>query len=322
MNDWGKIGEAMQVYFPSKLVKHWRKQMLIHLKKKPWRATLLLLPAIIFLGLFVFWPTIYTLYLSFFDWNMLAPKKNFVGLENYVEILTDAKTYKVLMNTFLYIVILLILNLVVPYIFAYVLHMVVRRFKDLFKTAFFLPSFISLVVGSILATFILNPVSGPVAILARYIGLSIPNWTQTQGLVIVGISLITTWKVFGYNFITLYAAISGISSEVIEAAKLDQIPSWRILKDIVIPMSSSTGIYILIMTIVTGLQYVYTPVKVVTQGGPDSASSNLIYESYHQAFNVFSTGSSAAFSILTLCLFVLLLLLQFWFVERGVHYEN
>ncbi len=98
----------------------------------------------------------------------------------------------------------------------------------------------------------------------------------------------------------LYATISGISSEVIEAAKLDNIPSWRILKDIIIPMSSSTGIYILIMTIVTGLQYVYTPVKVVTQGGPDSGSSNLIYESYHQAFNVFSTGTSAAFSILTL----------------------
>ena len=55
---------------------------------------------------------------------MLAPKKNFVGLDNYVEILTDAKTYKVLMNTFLYIVILLILNLVIPYIFAFVLHLV------------------------------------------------------------------------------------------------------------------------------------------------------------------------------------------------------
>ncbi len=296
--------------------------MLIHFKKMPWRATLLLLPAIVFLGLFVFWPMIYTLYLSFFDWNMLAPKKNFVGLENYIAILTDANTYKVLKNTFLYIVILLILNLVVPYIFAFVLHLVIRKFKNLFKTGFFLPSFISLVVGSILATFILNPVSGPVAIVAHYIGLTIPNWTQTQGLVIVGISLIVTWKVFGYNFIMLYAAISGISSEVIEAAKLDNIPSWRILKDIVIPMSSSTGIYILIMTVVTGLQYVYTPVKVVTQGGPDSGSSNLIYQSYHQAFNVFSTGTSAAFSILTLLLFVLLLILQFWFVERGVHYEN
>jgi sn-glycerol 3-phosphate transport system permease protein len=296
--------------------------MLIHKKKMSWGAMLLILPSIIFLGLFVLWPMIYTLYLSFFDWNMIAPKKNFVGLENYIAVLTDSNTYTVLMNTFLYIVILLILNLVVPYIFAFVLHLVIRKSKDLFKTAFFLPSFISLVVGSILATFILNPVSGPVAILARHIGLTIPNWTQTQGLVIFGISLIVTWKVFGYNFIMLYAAISGISSEVIEAAKLDNIPSWRILKDLVIPMSSSTGIYILIMTIVTGLQYVYTPVRVVTQGGPGSGSSNLIYESYHQAFNVFSTGTSAAFSILTLILFVLLLLLQFWFVERGVHYEN
>ncbi len=121
--------KLLRFYFPSILDKHWRKQMLIHLKKMQWRATLLLLPAIVFLGLFVIWPTIYTLYLSFFDWNMLAPKKNFVGLENYIAILTDAKTYKVLMNTFLYIVILLILKLVVPYIFAFVLHLVVRKFK-------------------------------------------------------------------------------------------------------------------------------------------------------------------------------------------------
>ncbi|WP_416825221.1 carbohydrate ABC transporter permease [Ectobacillus polymachus] len=296
--------------------------MLVNFKKIQWKTILLLTPAIVILSLFVLWPTLYTLYLSFFDWNMIAPTKSFVGLANYTSVLTDPITYKILVNTFWYIVILLILNFVVPYIFAFVLHLLIRNFKNFFKSAFFLPSFISLVVGSILATWILNPISGPVARIAQSIGLSIPNWSQTQGLVIVVISFVVTWKVFGYNFITLYAAISGISNEVIEAAKIDNIPSWRILKDIVMPMSGSTGVYILIMTIVTGLQYVYSPVKVMTQGGPDSGSSNLIYQSYHQAFEIYSTGTSAAFSMLTLCLFVLLLFLEFWFVERGVHYEN
>jgi sn-glycerol 3-phosphate transport system permease protein len=296
--------------------------MFINLMKLHWKTILLLSPAIVILCLFVLWPTIYTLYLSFFDWNMVAPAKTFVGFANYTDVLSDPNTYKVLMNTFWYIVILLILNFVVPYTFAFVLHLLIRNFKNFFKTAFFLPSFISLVVGSILATWILNPISGPAARIAQSIGLAMPNWSQTQGLVIVVICFITTWKVFGYNFITLYAAISGISNEVIEVAKLDQIPSWRILKDIVMPLSSSTGVYVLIMTIVTGLQYVYSPVKVITQGGPDSGSSNLIYQSFHQAFDVYSTGTSAAISMLTLCLFVLLLLLEFWFVERGVHYEN
>lgn len=296
--------------------------MYSHLQKIQWKTILLLSPALVIFGLFVLWPTLYTFYLSFFEWNMIAPTKEFVGLANYVEVLTDATTYKVLLNTFWYIVVLLMLNFVVPYIFAFALHLLVRKFKNFFKAAFFLPSFISLVVGSILTTWILNPISGPVAQVAKYVGLSIPNWSQTEGLVIFIICLITSWKVFGYNFITLYASISGISSEVIEAAKLDNIPSWRILKDIVVPMSSATGVYILIMTIVTGLQYVYTPVKVITQGGPDSASSNLIYQSYHHAFDVYSTGTSAALSMLTLLLFVLLLVLEFRFVERGVHYEN
>lgn len=292
------------------------------LNRENWIAYGLLAPSIVAFSLFMFWPFLYTIYLSFFNWNMISPTKEFVGLANYVEILTDATTYKVLGNTLLYIVVLVALNCTIPYVFAFVLDQVITRLKAFYKGAIFLPSFISLVVGSILFTWILNPVSGPLAIVFDWVGLSVPNWSKQDGWVILVLSLITSWKIFGYNYILLFASISGISRELIEAAKLDNVPMWKIFFTIVIPMSSSTGIYVLILTIVQGLQYVFTPIKVITQGGPNYASSNAIYHAYHEAFVLYRTGHSAALSIITMLIFLILLLLEFKYVERGIYYEN
>ena len=87
-------------------------------------------------------------------------------------------------------------------------------------------------------------------------------------------------------------------------------------------MSSATGVYILIMTIVQGLQYVFTPIKVITQGGPDNASSNIIYSVYQEGFVLYRTGYASAFAIAAMVLFVALLVLEFRYVEKGVYYEN
>ncbi|WP_156290564.1 carbohydrate ABC transporter permease [Oceanobacillus salinisoli] len=294
----------------------------LHLNRENAIGYGLLIPSIIIFAVFTFWPFLYTVYLSFFDWNMISPEKEFVGIRNYMEVLGDPRTYQIFGNTFLYIVILLAINCVVPYIFAFVIDIVLKRWNGFYKSALFLPAFISLVVGSILFTWILNPVSGPLAIVFGWIGLEIPNWTKSEGWVILVLSLITSWKVFGYNFILLYASINGISREIIESARLDNVPLWRIFFQIILPMSSATGIYVFILTIVQSLQYVFTPVKVVTQGGPDYASSNLIYHAYHEAFVVYRTGHSATLSIITMALFLILLFLYFKFVDRGIYYEN
>lgn len=283
---------------------------------------LLILPSIIAFALFMFWPLIRTVYLSFFSWNMVKPTKTFVGLSNYIEIFNDPLTYKIMGNTFLYIIILLLINFVAPYILSFILSVVITKAKGFYKSVIFLPSVISLVVGSILYLWILNPISGPAAVIANWLGITLPIWTKTDGLVIVILSLITSWKIFGYNFIVVLAGVSGVSSEVIEAAKLDNIPMHKIFIDIIIPMSSATGIYVLIMTIVQGLQYVFTPIKVITQGGPNYASSNAIYNVYQEAFVLYKTGTASAFAIITMALFVVLLILEFKYVEKGVHYEN
>lgn len=291
-------------------------------KKQTVLGYVFLIPSLIIFAVFMFYPVLYTIYLSFFEWNMVKPVKKFVGLANYINVLKDLNTWKIFGNTLWYIVILLVMNFVMSYILSFILTFVVKKFHNFYKAVFFLPSVISLVVGSILYTWILNPISGPVAIIAKFFGLSLPFWSKTEGWVIAVLCIITTWKSFGYNFINILAGVSGVSTEVIEAARLDNVPMWKIFKDIVVPMSSATGIYVFITTIVQGLQYVFTPIKVITQGGPNYASSNMIYMSYHEAFTLYRTGTSSAVSVLTMILFVILLLLEFKFVEKGVYYEN
>ena len=251
-----------------------------------------LIPSLIVFAAFMFYPLAKTIYLSFFDWNMIKPVKKFVGLANYKLIFADPNTYK---NYW-------------KYRGLYsdpaggelhrAVHLILypvggdQKRKNFYKAVFSLPSVISLVVGSILYTWILNPISGPVAIIAKAFGITLPIWSKTEGWVIAVLSVITSWKVFGYNFIVILAGVSGVSTEVIEAARLDDVPNWKIFRDIVVPMSSATGIYVFIITIVQGLQYVFTPIKVVTQGGPNYASSNMIYQSYHEAFTCTAPASS------------------------------
>lgn len=281
-----------------------------------------IMPSLLAFGIFMFWPLFRTIYLSFFDWNLIKPVKKFVGFQNYIELLGDPMTYKIIGNTVFYILILLVINFAAPYVLSFILSVVIKKGRNFYKGVIFLPSVISLVVGSILYVWILNPITGPVAVIANFFGITMPIWSKTEGFVLIILSLITSWKIFGYNFIVVLSGVSGVSSEVIESAKIDHIPTHKIFTQIVLPMSSATGIYVFIITIVQGLQYIFTPIKVITQGGPNYASSNMIYHSYHEAFTLYRTGMSSAFSIMTMILFIFLLVLEFKFVEKGVYYEN
>lgn len=289
---------------------------------QPYLGYLYLLPALLIIGMFVLYPLIYTLYLSFFDWNMVAPTKNFVGLANYQKVLTDPVFHKVIGNTLLYTVIFILFSCVFPYVVAFLMDIVIQKGKEFYKPIFFVPAVISLVVASMVFTWILNPVSGPVAIILQSVGLKMPMWTNLDGWVISVIAGITAWKVFGYNFIVIYAAIVGIDREIIQSAKLDKVPTWKIFFRIVLPISSSTGIYLVIMTIVQGLQYVFTPIKIITKGGPNNGSANLIYYTYQKAFEMYKVGESSAISVVTLGMFLVILVLTFKFIEKGVYYEN
>ena len=281
-----------------------------------------MLPTMLVFAVFMFWPIIRTIELSFYDWNMVSPDKKFVGLGNYQEMLTDPTFRKVLCNTVWYILLFILIDFVLPYIISFVLSFVIKRGKAFYKTALFAPSLISLVVGAIIMSWILNPLAGPLATIVKSFGGDFPVWSQTSGLVIVVLCLITSWKIFGYNVIVLMAGVASVPMELIETAKLEKTPNWEIFLKIIVPMSSSTGIYTLLITLIWGLQWVFTPISVLTQGGPNNGSSNLVYAVYKEAFTVFQTGSASAMAVLAMLLFGLLLFLEIRFVEKGIYYEN
>lgn len=290
--------------------------------KKDNYMIILLVPAMSIFTVFVFWPILRTIYLSFFDWNMISRNKKFVMLDNYTGILTDPVIYKSLGNTFLYIIFLGIFNFILPYIFAYALALLISKLKSFYRAMIFFPSIISLVVASLIFLWLFNPMSGPISKVYEIFGIESPFWLKTNGLVILLVSIITAWKIFGYNLILLLAGILEVPTELIESAKIDKLSNFQIFIYIVLPMTSSTALYVSIMTVIYGLQQVFVPINVLTQGGPNNGSSNLVYSIYQYAFTFFQTGRASALAIITTLFFFILISLKIKILEKGVYYEN
>lgn len=292
------------------------------MEKNKWHAFLFLLPSIFFFVVFSYWPLLQNLYLSFFSWNMVSPNMTFVGIENYTAVLGSEELIKILANTVVFVAIMLVLNFVLPYLFSFMLGHLIERGKGFYRSTLFMPATLSLAVASILFLWIYNPLAGPLSIVLSWFDLESPRWFKENWLVIFAICTIIGWKVFGYNLIVMLAAMLAVPKEMIEAAKLENASNWQIFKQIIVPMTSSTAIYVFTITVVFGLQYVLVPVNMLTQGGPDQGSSNLVYIIYQYAFVFFQTGKSAAFAIITMICYIAFLLFRTKYLEKKVYYEN
>ncbi len=292
------------------------------MSKNSKEAFLYLLPAVVLFIVFFYWPLLQNIYLSFFSWNMVSPNMTFVGLENFTHILGSAELIKILINTVLFVVIMLILNFVLPYIYSFILGHLVHKWSAFYRSALFLPSTLSLAVASILFLWIYNPLAGPLNIVLGWFSMESPRWFKENYLVIFAICTTIGWKVFGYNLIVMLAAMVAVPKEMIEAAKLENASNWVIFKKIILPMTSSTAIYVFTITVVFGLQYVLVPVNMLTQGGPDQGSSNLVYIIYQYAFTFFQTGRSAAYAVITMVCYLIFLFVKNKYLEKKVYYEN
>ena len=292
------------------------------MSKNSFQAALYLLPASLLFLIFFYWPLLQNAYLSLFSWNMVSPNMKFVGAENFSVIFASPELWKILLNTVLFVVIMLVLNFVLPYIYSFILGHVVTRWSSFYRSALFLPSTLSLAVASILFLWIYNPLAGPLQIILSWFSLESPRWFKEDYLVIFAICTIIGWKVFGYNMIVMLAAMVAVPKELIEAAKLENASNWTIFRKIILPMTSSTAIYVFTITVVFGLQYVLVPVNMLTQGGPDQGSSNLVYIIYQYAFTFFQTGRSAAYAVITMVCYLLFLFVKNKFLEKKVYYEN
>ncbi len=283
---------------------------------------LFVLPALIGFAVFIYRPLIHTFVLSFHSWNMVSPVADFVGLANYREIFAGEIFYQSLWNTAVYGFWLVVLIILLPLVVAILLTKVSLKMRNIYRIVLFAPTVVSLGIASVIFVWIFNPIGGLLAAISEAIGLSPVAWTTSVARAKVPILIAVGWKAFGYNMLLLLAGIGGVPQEIQQAAVIDGAVGFKLWQHIILPLVAPTLVFIFVLTMAMAAEYVFTPIHVITGGGPQSATTNVVFEVYRQAFRWFRVGLSSTFSVVVFGIFCLFLYLQTTLSERLVSYEE
>lgn len=285
----------------------------------PWAFAV---PALVLLFTFTYYPLLSSFKLSFYDWNFVSPTKTLVGMHNYVRVLGSRDFWQATENTALYALGLIPLTVLLPLVVANVLANLRSRLTTFYKVAAFTPAIVSFAVASVLWLFILNPVNGLANLLLQRVGLPRSGWLSDPHWVIWGVLLISGWKTAGYNMVIYLAGLTGISKDVQEAALIDGTDGWTHFWRITWPLVSPSTYFVLLTTVLNATQNTLIPIQMLTDGGPNQASTNLIFLVYQYGFRFFDMGYAAAVAVITFLVFLGLTVLQQKLLERYVHYES
>ncbi|MEU4722249.1 sugar ABC transporter permease [Nonomuraea dietziae] len=268
--------------------------------------------------LFVFLPLALVFSYSLNEWNVLADTFSFVGADNYQRLLSDPNVPSVLAATGLFSVGLVVFNLSLALLLAVLLNQRLRG-TTVFRTLFFSPVVVSLVAWTIVWGFLLQNNGGINAIL-QVVGVEGPNWLRTGSWAMVSVIVVQVFKNVGLNMVLFLAALQGVPKELFEAARLDGASALTRFRRITLPMISPTVLLTSIITVAGSLQ-VFAQIAVLTQGGPGTSTTVLVYYLYQQAFQFHHFGYGATLSVLLFVIVLALTLLQWRMRRRWVFHE-
>ncbi|MCJ7666624.1 MAG: sugar ABC transporter permease [Actinobacteria bacterium] len=267
------------------------------------RSTVLLflLPAIVLLLIFLIYPIFRSIYYSLFDWKGFGPAVDFVGLGNFIRILTDKIFLKAIVNGLLIVVFSLIIQLPLALILAL---MVGRKLKGrgFFRTVFFMPYILSEVITAIMWILILNadPKRGFLnAVITLIPGVEAQAWLGNTSLVLPAILMVLTWKYFGFHMLLYMAGLQNIPVEAEEAALIDGANRYQTITHVTIPLLAGTIRTSVYLSILGSLQ-VFALVWIMTTGGPVNASELMSTYMYRFSFIRFELGYGSAVAIVML----------------------
>ena len=270
---------------------------------------LFLLPSMLLLLIFVLWPMLYSMVLSFYEWNPLKDNQ-FVGLANYRELLHDKLWWTSVWNTLYYIV----LNVPLIMILALGMAALVTRtkFSKLFRGIYFMPTMLSLVPTGIAWNYLLGTNNGAVNGLLNACGLGSVKWLTSGKIAMVSIVIVTAWRWAGYYMVMLVAGMLGISEQYYEAASLEGAGPWQKFWHITLPELKPVLVFIALMSIIGSFQE-FDLFYMITLGGPGTSTYVTGYYMYQTAFSSMKMGYASAMSVvLFVVIFVFTLLQNKW----------
>ncbi|TDC40100.1 sugar ABC transporter permease [Micromonospora sp. 15K316] len=269
--------------------------------------------------LFVLLPLVLVVWYSLHEWNVLAGTFDFVGADNYTALADDPNLGPVLRATGLFSVGLVVFNLALALLLAVLLNQKLRG-TTVFRTIFFSPVVVSLVAWTIVWGFLLQD-NGGVNGLLDTIGVDGPNWLRGEGSAMLSVIVVQVFKNVGLNMVLFLAAMQGVPAELYEAAEVDGASRMRQFWRITVPLISPTILLTSIITVVGSLQ-VFAQIAVLTQGGPGTSTTVLVYYLYQQAFQFHHFGYGATLSILLFGIVLALTVLQWQMRKRWVFHES
>ncbi len=278
---------------------------------------LFVLPSFAHLLLFFLIPLGFSLWLSFHDWRGLVTRDiPFVGLDNYRFMLEDTRWWRAVRNTLFYTFVSVPLGMVVSLAIAVVMNLRLRGVY-LFRAMFFLPVVTSWVAVSIVWLWVLDGNIGLLNYALGLIGIPGPRWLENPDTAMLALIIIATWKGAGFQMIIWLAGLQGVPSVLYEAAVVDGATRWQRFRFVTLPMLAPTTFFLLITGVIGSFQ-VFTPVFVMTQGGPRGSTDVAVYRIYERAFVNFDFGYASALAWVLFAFIFVATLIQLWYMRRNL----
>ena len=269
----------------------------------------LLAPWLITFVVFWLYPLAYALVLSFSEYRTLSNELTFIGLENYSALLSDPGFWRALWNTVIFTVGTVPVTTACALTLAVAMQRRGPRIGALLRASYFLPSVTSLVVIALIFTN-LYARDGYVNAIAAMMGIPHPEngWLLTEATALPAIMAMDVWMSTGYYMVLFLAGMEAISKDMYEAAELAGASRWQQFWKITLPMVRPTLLFVVVINSIKSFQ-VFVEIYVMTKGGPLGATSTLVYEVYHRAFE--QSNQMGYASALAYVIFVLLIVVSF-----------
>ncbi len=265
-----------------------------------------LLFIVIYFSIFMIYPIFKAFAGSFHDWNPLIDEYNYVGFNNYKEILGDSVFWESISNTLFFSFFSLLFRIVFGLGLALLLHSKLIKGKSFFRGLFYMPTITPLVAISFVWMWLYNPQFG---LINKIFSLDI-NWLNDSRYALPAIIAMTVWKDFGYATVIFLSGLMGLPEDVFEAANIDGVNGWQKFRYVTLPLLKPTTIFIVITSLISYLQ-TYIQILIMTKGGPGTATNVISYLIFDEAFVKYRFGTASAMSIILFIIIGILTAMMF-----------
>jgi sn-glycerol 3-phosphate transport system permease protein len=280
---------------------------------------LLLLPAMALLAVFTHWPAVASFVDSFYSTPRPRRPSRFVGLDNYQQIASDPVFWQSLSNNLWFALGTIPVSIALAMLMAlWVNDRIVGR--TWVRMAYFTPTILPMIAVANIWLFFFTPQYGLLEQIVGLFGGSSTNWLGSRDTALGAVIVVAIWKEAGFFMIFYLAALQSIPPSLGEAAALEGASRWTFFRRVQFPLLMPTTLFVLINAVINAFRMV-DHIIVMTRGGPDNATSLLLFYVYQVGFSFWDTTYAAALTVVLLVLLAAVALVQYGWLERRIHYR-